>query len=1370
MVGDTILIKDISINGNNSVTGGLNTATSDQLSKTLTDNTINALGIDASSRTIWINGQPYGNAYVNIKGDNTVEAPIGAEIFNDLEHNIASGEYSHAEGNNTKAINFGEHSEGKYNLSINDKTIHTIGIGTSSNDRKNAEEIHINGDKYVYGIGGYDGTNSQTSGIKTTQAVVNEAINQVNISYQELVQLRSENKLVPSKQYRITDYTCTTTQSNTRSANHPFDIIVTADSESTLNEEARATQHTGDTYFANNDLSAWKIWYCLDNDTTRFRWADSTNGRGVIYRMIDELNNDIPYDFKNIQFKHLLDTTTYPYYYYTFASKNVEDNIDYSLDISNNCYSNIIREYISSGKRILNNIIFIGYNSRGTGTILNSFGPNCYNNFFSIHCSENTFGSKCHDNSFKNDCRTNTFGSDCNYNTFGSSCINNILINDCCNNSFTNGCNYNYLGISCNYNSLMDDCWYNNFRAYCSYNSLGVSCRAISFGNYCRYIKFASDSSVSTNYCKNNHFGDGCQYILFKGAETASSSAQVQNYNFAQGLQGTSDAYLTIDGVRNRAYETYISRDTDGTKKESVIADKLDKMIEISYADLVTLKNNRELIPGQQYRITDYVCTTTQSNTRSADHPFDIIVTADSKGVLNEEARAINHAVSGDEIDYFANNDLSAWKLWYCIDNDTTRFKWANTTNGKGVIYRMIDEWNNDCPYDFKNIQFARDWSTIAPDSGLSGTIYCYTFSIFIDRFSESTTASDESVKAKECIETDETGSFGNNVIGTYQNMGVCSLNDIVFITDYEVAHVNHYNNTFGDNCYGNTFYSECYSNSFGDKCYNNTFRDDFYRNTFGNDCSDNSFGNNCFNNSFGNACCYNSFGGGCHYNTFANECKYNAIGSSCVCNSFGNGCYNIKFASDKSASTKYNYYRNNHFGDGCQYILFTCPYPTSTDAQIQNYNFAQGTSGTEAEYLPIEANLNREYETYISKNTNEAIKESVIAELPNMVNITYTELKTLRENNQLVPGQQYRITDYTCTTKQENTQALRYVFDIIVTADSESTLNEEARAINHDFDNPENDHFSHCNLSAWKIWYCLDNDVDRFTWANNSNIGRGVIYRMIDEFGNDCPYDFKNIQFKHPKDTNTYPHYYFTFASGNEAMNTDCSLDILNKCYSNTIKERIIDLPNADTGSMITKISLNCIIFIGSNCYSNTFGCNCSNIVFGSACSCNSFGNYCQNNTFGSGCSVNSFGSYCADNSFGNYCQYNVFGDQCSDNLFGNYCSKNSLGNYCAYIQFSSDMLGTTKYDNYQYNHFGDGCKCILFKRDDASSNFVQNYNFAQGLQGEYGDYLSIVGSQNRPYDTYISKSSGTGDTNVYGYCLADIAKSLTTVETFVQ
>ena len=103
-------------------------------------------------------------------------------------------------------------------------------------------------------------------------------------------------------QYRITDYQCTTTQSETSSAGHVFDIIVVADSASVLNENARAALHAGDAYFADNDLAAWELKYCLDNDTTRFAWADTTNGKGVIYRMVDEFGNDVPYDFKNIQF------------------------------------------------------------------------------------------------------------------------------------------------------------------------------------------------------------------------------------------------------------------------------------------------------------------------------------------------------------------------------------------------------------------------------------------------------------------------------------------------------------------------------------------------------------------------------------------------------------------------------------------------------------------------------------------------------------------------------------------------------------------------------------------------------------------------------------------------------------------------------------------------------------------------------------------------------------------------------------------------------------------------------------------------------------------------------------------------------------
>ena len=135
------------------------------------------------------------------------------------------------------------------------------------------------------------------------------------------------------------------------------------------------------------------------------------------------------------------------------------------------------------------------------------------------------------------------------------------------------------------------------------------------------------------------------------------------------------------------------------------------------------------------------------------------------------------------------------------------------------------------------------------------------------------------------------------------------------------------------------------------------------------------------------------------------------------------------------------------------------------------------------------------------------------IVSIGNILSIKYESLKALKDSDQLIPGRQYRIIDYTCTTSTTGTTTAGHKFDIIVTADSNNKLNEEARAINHYFNNLEDDYFKDCNLSAWKIWYCLDNDTDRFDWADATN-GKGVIYRMIDEFGNDCPYDFKNIQF----------------------------------------------------------------------------------------------------------------------------------------------------------------------------------------------------------------------------------------------------------------
>ena len=989
-----------------------------------------------------------------------------------------------------------------------------------------------------------------------------------NITYTELVNLRNNAQLTSGVFYRITDYITTTTQENTRSAGHPFDVIVLTLSVNELSEQAWAIQHSGDTYFANNDLSAWKIWYCIDNDTNRFKWADSVNGKGVIYRMIDEFNNDVPYDFKNIQFKDTNSTNNY--YYFTFSGYG-ENETDYSIFRNTNIFSNTILPFygndLTNSKQTINKILFsVGGDGNCYGNYFgsgcynltlafycsnNTFGNGCYSNSLYPYCSNNTFGDDCHsntlnsrcsynifeyncysntlgedcrnntfrnscfsnsldnmcsNNSFGNGCYSNSFRNGCNYNSFGNGCYSNSLNSNCYNNSFGercysnsfgNACNSNSFGNGCNSNSFDNDCYYNSFGNYCSYNSLGINCLFNSFENGCSYIKFASDSSASNKYkyYRHNHFGDGCLYIIFTGAETASSSNQVQKYNFAQGLKGTSDVYLTVNGERNRAYETYISMGTDGTIKESVIAEKQDKLIagtgiditdntisctldtavftvvdalpmaplsrnknkihlvlsssseegnvydeylwtnnswekigafrpsvdlsdyaKASYVDvqindeatartqadteltskinskqdtltagenikiennvisaisvakislnttwseLKDMRDNSQLVAGQQYRITDYTCTTTTTGTKSAGHVFDIIVTADSTNVLNEEARAIQH--EGDT--YFADSNLYAWKIWYCIDNDTNRFNWADSVNGKGVIYRMIDEFNNDCPYDFKNIQFYRQWDS---NTSLWSTIQtgnvgvpCYTFS----------SSGDSSTAEFTDMSLSKSSNVYSNVIKEYINIGKQTLNNICF---------------FGHSCYLNSFGGECYFNSFGTGCDTNTFGCRCNTNSFGYGCSFNTFGNKfehnslgtyCLSNSFGNDCSYHSLGDTCFGNSFGNSCVYNSIGDSCDYNSFGNGCSYIKFASDSSETTKYGYYQNNHFGDGCEYIVFTGAEGVSNAREIHNYNFAQGLQGTSDNYLIVEGKRNRKYETKVAKNSKGDLK-----------------------------------------------------------------------------------------------------------------------------------------------------------------------------------------------------------------------------------------------------------------------------------------------------------------------------------------------------------------------------------------------------------
>ena len=213
------------------------------------------------------------------------------------------------------------------------------------------------------------------------------------------------------------------------------------------------------------------------------------------------------------------------------------------------------------------------------------------------------------------------------------------------------------------------------------------------------------------------------------------------------------------------------------------------KLVSTTYADLVTLRSNSGLVTGCKYRITDYTTTTSDAESRSAGHQFDIIVTALTSNKLSEEAQACLH--SGDT--YFANTNFNAWKVWYCLDNDTSRFSWANTSTGKGVIYRLIDERNNDVPYDFKNIQFKR-YKVTANSSYSDLSILNNLYVGLKDTLSKglNITTSDfkwfytfsklGSTWSVDSVDDSVSGTSGNNIIGTpIYGTGTKYLNNVVF-------------------------------------------------------------------------------------------------------------------------------------------------------------------------------------------------------------------------------------------------------------------------------------------------------------------------------------------------------------------------------------------------------------------------------------------------------------------------------------------------------------------------------------------------------------------------------------------------------------
>jgi hypothetical protein len=325
----------------------------------------------------------------------------------------------------------------------------------------------------------------------------------------------------------------------------------------------------------------------------------------------------------------------------------------------------------------------------------------------------------------------------------------------------------------------------------------------------------------------------------------------------------------------------------------------------ITWDTLKALRDSGKLQKGLRYRITDYRCTTLQTDTRSAQHPFDIIVTALSSSMLSEKALAILH--DGDT--YFANSKLQGWQLWYCLDNDVTRFAWADATNGKGVVYRMIDEFGNDCPYDFKNIQFKRYKITgSGTTKKLDGTylgfsdapcgidttnfIYCYTFSGVTysndNHAFDYSTIFDASLNQRY-LDADfyEEGSVEEHKMRVLcKNNKMSAVNILQVIDDTSTSHPNWLNNIVSlstvmfngnsfDSAKDNIFSSECFCLSFGGNIIGNNFSGWCSYNIFIDNVTLNTFSGNVDSNTFSGYVRSNTFSGNVQYCSFEGQCSY---------------------------------------------------------------------------------------------------------------------------------------------------------------------------------------------------------------------------------------------------------------------------------------------------------------------------------------------------------------------------------------------------------------------------------------------------------------------------------------------------------------
>jgi hypothetical protein len=294
-------------------------------------------------------------------------------------------------------------------------------------------------------------------------------------------------------------------------------------------------------------LGGWQLWYTLDNDTSRFAWADAENGKGVIYRLVDEWSNDCPYDFKNIQMRNPLDDAD-ENYYYTFDNNGIDHSLNGSL-----CFNNVISKYITTSQEI-NKIIFKNISNCEVSS--NHFDVQCYNNVFAKAQRNNRFGRECYENSFLGYNYVNTFDTKFRKNVVGAESQSMQFGQGATSNVIGGNTYYCRFGNYFRYNTTCRYMYYSEFGHYVQYCTLGESAEApgqymrfLTFENNVQYVNLYKTDKATKTYMENvkicsGTVGKSASRIMIEVSELAQKYA----ITYAHNSDGELVKYCDADG------------------------------------------------------------------------------------------------------------------------------------------------------------------------------------------------------------------------------------------------------------------------------------------------------------------------------------------------------------------------------------------------------------------------------------------------------------------------------------------------------------------------------------------------------------------------------------------------------------------------------------------------------------------------------------------------------------------------------------------------------------------------------------------------------------------------------------------------------